>query len=781
MRNLLLIVFLFIFILNEEIDILNAKKNKFYKIIGLFSSCFHHQESLSKQTQHELISTAIQKLSTTLFTRECLAPNTCSNERNFTEFYHYEEYDVCHDVDHLLDILIKLRIGDGDYYLELSDNDTNTKEESNIVLVITYLDQHMVDLVFCLLFQRSARDPELLILRDGQVSPYEFLRGSYPHKGVAYKQFETLSSNLLNIGWKNVVVVLIKIGTKDDINLYTDLFHSIVNGIKKQGNICYVTDVVENEEQLVSTISKLRYVDYRTPILLYGSDKSQKKIFKETEGNLLYNRKWVFNDIASDFNFLNGFSKVGESSVILIHRRPLFTWAKLLVVENSNYYPKWSNLTSADACDMECRNVYRKCLELFVGTKSKLTNYKNVKGVIKRNAKSFVKYYNKGIFNILDGQKLMMASILHSEISDYKPVLQSKECVQPICRAGLFKNFGERQSHWNYSHGWRCTQCPVNTIKPLPGDGKCFPCSSYFISNKRNTECYDPYQKIYFSLQTMSVKLCVAVSSFLCISTLFTILVFMVNKQTWIVQSTDLKISTVHLTLLMINFILPNISFFMDSNWLYWTVYLLSISIVNCCCLSIVLVKSKKLLQAFNSKVLVNRSETKRTTYHQITIVILNMVLTTAIFVCSIKMRELKEKSIRNESTFESVEYCEHGVHIILQIIFLVCLQIACFIPAYQGRNLPSVFNNAMAILYGSFVMVVCSLVFFPVYLFQHDPRDKYIVEHLIFQCFGLIQVGFIYWPKVYILLFQPQKKTKHYLRNKTMKSSVSKAREVCR
>ena len=128
MRNLLLIVFLFIFILNEEIDILNAKKNKFYKIIGIFSSCFHHQESLSKQTQHELISTAIQKLCTTLFTRECLAPNTCSNERNFTEFYHYEEYDVCHDVDHLLDILIKLRIGDGDYYLELSDNDTNTKD-----------------------------------------------------------------------------------------------------------------------------------------------------------------------------------------------------------------------------------------------------------------------------------------------------------------------------------------------------------------------------------------------------------------------------------------------------------------------------------------------------------------------------------------------------------------------------------------------------------------------------------------------------------------------------
>ena len=775
MRYFTIIFFLFIFVFNEDVGTLNAIEIIGpYKIIGLFSSCLHHGSS--KQTQHELKSSTIQKLSRTLFVSDCIAPNTCSNERNFTDLYHYEEYDVCHDFDHLLKILIKFKIGDG-YYLASPDNDT--KEEGNIVMVITYLDQHFVDMVFCLLFKRSAKDPELLLLRDQITPSYEFLRGSFPHKGIAYQQLETLSSNLLRIGWKNVAVVLIKIGTKVEIDLYTELFHSILDGIKAHGDICYMTDVVENEEQLASTISKLRYVDYRTPILLYGSEESQLKIFKQTEGNLLYNRKWGLNDITSDFHFLNGYSKVGESSVILIHRRPLFTWAKLLVVENSSYYPKWSDFTSPDKCDTECRNLYRKCLELFVGIQSKLNQYK--KGLVKRNVKSFVKYYNKGIFNVLDGHSLMISRILHVEMSDYKPLLQSKECLQPICRPGLYKNFGERKDHWNYSYGWRCTQCPINTIKPAQGDGSCIPCSSYYTSNKDKTICYDPYRKIYFSFQTISVKLCVAVSSFLCVSTMLTFLVFMVNKQTWIVQSTDLKISTAHLALLMVNFVLPNISFLMDSSWIYWTVYLLSMSLVNCCCLSIVLVKSKKLLQAFNSKVLVNKNEAKRTTYHQITIVILNLMLSTAIFICSIKMKELKEKSIRNQSTLESVEYCEHGVHICLQIVFLICLQIACFIPAYQGRNLPSVFNNAMAILYGSFVMVVSSLVFFPIYLFQVDPRQKYIVEHLIFQCLGLIQVGFMYWPKVFILLFQPQKKTKHYLRKKTFKSSVSKANGVCR
>ncbi|MEO0685291.1 MAG: hypothetical protein AAFY76_09665, partial [Cyanobacteria bacterium J06649_11] len=532
--------------------------------------------------------------------------------------------------------------------------------------------------------------------------------------------------------------------------------------------------IVENEEQFMKTIQKLRRVDYDTPISLYGAEKYQFRMFDLTEGTLSYRRRWIFNDVDKSIITHEIVPKTKESCIMVEYARTfLYMSNKLFVAQNSHQFPSWINFTRPEDCNLECRNVYGKSLEVFVAFKRRLQRIKKVK---RDFFKTLTRRYNQLSFRILEGAVGHTFELFSSDHPIFKDIFRGNKCPNPTCLPGLHKDFGESQGiTWNRSLGWRCIPCPVNSVKPLKGDGQCVPCSTFFISNKDHTKCYDPYTKVFVKLQWTSVKLCIATSSLLFFFSLFTIFVFARNKQTWIVQSSDLKISTAHLALLMVNFILPNISFFVDSNWLYWTVYLLTISLVNCCCLSIVLVKSKKLLQAFNSKVRVNRSETLRTAYHQISIVILNMILATVLFIFSIEMRGLKETSVRFSSTLESVVYCEHDLHIILQMMFLMCLQIACFIPAYQGRNLPSVFNNAMAIVYGCFVMVVCSLVFLPVYLFQNDPRHKYIVEHLTFQCLGLIQVSFLYWPKVYVLLFHPKKKSKLYLRQKTFSfTSVS-------
>ena len=495
-------------------------------------------------------------------------------------------------------------------------------------------------------------------------------------------------------------------------------------------------------------------------------------MFKATEGTLSYRHRWIFNDVYNDFITHDIRVRSKDSSIILLHARPVYMSSKLYLAQNLNQFPRWHNFSNPDDCNLECENIYEKSLELFIALKKALQLPKQK--IKKISLKILTKRYKQGHFTIVDGHSYgHLTSTAKNNNPIFKNLFRGSKCSNWTCLPGFYKDFGERERNtWNRSFGWRCNQCPVNTVKPLKGDGQCFPCFSFSISDKYHTRCYDPYNKVFIKIEWTSVKLCMATSGFLFASSLLIIFVFMGNKHTWIVKSSDLKISITHLTLLMVNFILPNLFSFVDSNWLYWTVYLLSISLINCCCLSIVLVKSKKLLQAFNSKVQMNRSEVLRTTYHQISIVILNMILTTVLFVFSIQMQELKEQSIRNPSNLELVEYCEHDLHIVLQILFLLSLQIACLVPAYQGRNLPSVFNNAMAIVYASFVMVVCSLVFLPVYLFQADPRHKYIVEHLTFQCLGLAQMSFLYWPKVYVLLFQPEKKSKQYLRAKTFSFS---------
>ena len=766
-----------------------SPKDKPYRIVSLFSSCLNittGYQTSPNRTEHEARSAMIQHLSDYLFTKDCMVPDSCPG-LNFTDIYDYEAYDVCHDHERLVEILIELNLNRKYFPIPTTTTKNNSNgdegldsmaESNNIVMVFTYLDQLMIDMVYSLLlWNRYFLRPEILLFREGTVPTHPDLRGSFPHKGIAYKQSNTISTYFPDVGWDVLVVVLIKIGEKKhEIEVYAENYEATLLSIHKQDKVCVVSDVVETQEQLLRTVDKLRRTNYQTPIILYGDEKYQIEVFKRTEGDLIYRHKWILNDISSGFINNDIYAKLRGTATILVHHRLIYFENKMFVAKNIRYFPDLFNLDTAggNTCSSaECKAIYGSCLGLFAAMKIRMRQPGTLR--FKRiHATQLVRYYNQGYYKIALHRSEHIRMMAHHDIPKYRDVLQSNRCVHPKCGPGFYEDFGQiKETIWNQSHGWRCTACPVNTIKTWHGSGRCVPCSlPFFTSNEENTLCYDPYKKVSFTIDMVSVQFCLATSGFLCLTTLLTLVVFMRNKDTWIVQSTDLTISTIHLMLLMLNFIIPNVSFGMDSSWIYWTVYLVSISLVDCCCLSIVLVKSKKLLQAFNSKVRVNRSEALRTTYHQISIVILNMILTTVLFVFSIQMQELKEQSIRNPSNLELVEYCEHDLHIVLQILFLLSLQIACLVPAYQGRNLPSVFNNAMAIVYASFVMVVCSLVFLPVYLFQADPRHKYIVEHLTFQCLGLAQMSFLYWPKVYVLLFQPEKKSKQYLRAKTFSFS---------
>ena len=113
------------------------------------------------------------------------------------------------------------------------------------------------------------------------------------------------------------------------------------------------------------------------------------------------------------------------------------------------------------------------------------------------------------------------------------------------------------------------------------------------------------------------------------------------------------------------------------------------------------------------------------------------------------------------------------------QLGFQICLQIACFVPAYKGRILPTAFNEAMVMVYVSFSMVFASLVVFPIQIFQKDPNDKYLVVMIASHCSALIQLALIYGTKVYIMLFQAHKNTKEYFRRQTMEMNMSHARTV--
>ena len=139
----------------------DINNNKPFRIIGLFSSCL--SVSTSNRTEHEIKSSIIQNLSRYFFTKDdCFPPNPCPQEiglNKFTELFHYEEYDVCHDIGNLVEILIRMNL-DQQY---VSMNNETLRIENNIYLTVTYLDRPMIDMAYsCLLYTSpSPRDATL--------------------------------------------------------------------------------------------------------------------------------------------------------------------------------------------------------------------------------------------------------------------------------------------------------------------------------------------------------------------------------------------------------------------------------------------------------------------------------------------------------------------------------------------------------------------------------------------------------------------------------------------
>ena len=140
-----------------------------------------------------------------------------------------------------------------------------------------------------------------------------------------------------------------------------------------------------------------------------------------------------------------------------------------------------------------------------------------------------------------------------------------------------------------------------------------------------------------------------------------------------------------------------------------------------------------------------------------------------------IQQREHSQNSSGGD-VYQKITYCDSSLHIHAQIIYFMALQFLALFKAFQGRKLPSILNDAITIIYATFISTIIYSVMFPIYFFQEKKVNGVKVHWLCLLLSNFMFMVIFYGNRMRIVLFNPNKNTKVYYRAMMMANAKQRA-----
>ena len=363
--------------------------------------------------------------------------------------------------------------------------------------------------------------------------------------------------------------------------------------------------------------------------------------------------------------------------------------------------------------------------------------------------------------------------------AEFREFSEKTICKAYICpqeweqsRGELLKQF----TKWNFEYGFTCKQCQHNFVKPTKGNkNACRKCPRYYLSNENHTMCLDPYREQFLTTDTIYFTAFVLSCCNITICA-FTLIVFMKYPNTPIVKSSDFLLAMIHMfTSILINAAFSALRHLKPREW---TCFLDAIFAGNLYTffIAIVLMKSHKILSAFNSMHKLS-TKSKRNTILQQWFTI--FILTTSSVVLTFVAMETQTVTVqsRRDTANKIIHlFCRNILPKTTQFGFAGVLQVATFIVAYRGRNLPDIFNESMSLLYASFASTMSFAVMFILLRFRsNDSNFQASIVWLVASLNSNIYILLCYGKKLFIVLFKKENNTLAYIQQRTFQSNRRK------
>ncbi|XP_066936165.1 metabotropic glutamate receptor 8-like [Clytia hemisphaerica] len=590
-----------------------------------------------------------------------------------------------------------------------------------------------------------------------------------------------LLTHIKVLNWQRIGLILITGDNGINQQYYSEMHNRFTNKLSAQHNrLCYFKDTVDlnNSTSVERIVSKLHSEFQTNVLILFGVPKDQIQLIKKTNVDFHTKHVWFTHGDSSDLlsmkHFPDHYNDLFVITFVTKLRRKILNnkdeFALLIKPQFQNYFVE--NGTRAELTFALTKYILWRFDRMF-GQNSRYTRNRIYMEINKALMISQVVLLreNGGVERFEHFSKQM-----HFLEDKYKPYQHSRIhgtlCHKHSCSPGWEHARGKLLSSltkWSYEFGHTCQKCQKGFIKATYGYEFCHKCPNYYQTNLDHTKCFDPYIDQFYTTNHM-YYLTICFASIGVTLDLFILVVFIFYRDTPIAKSSDFILTAIHLiTSLFINtgilfvrhfkptLVLCNID--ATTFGLFYTLFI-----------AIVLTKSHKILRAFGSMRKLTTKNKRITIIQQYAIIIGLIVSVVLLTLVALSKDYPVVVSQKDPQKLLKYMFCRNQLPKMFQFGFSGLLQVATFIIAYRGRNLPDIFNESMSLLYASFASTMSFVVMFIV-LYFGGKEDVFLPATIIWLAISLnsnIYILLCYGKKMYIILFNKEQNTRSFIQKRT-------------
>ena len=338
---------------------------------------------------------------------------------------------------------------------------------------------------------------------------------------------------------------------------------------------------------------------------------------------------------------------------------------------------------------------------------------------------------------------------------------------------------------------WECVNCPRGTINSNGISSNCSECPERQKPNEERTECVDlPQNNLSWKNTSAIAVTCTAVTGLLL--TGLCIVVFIKYRNSPIVKASNQELSFLLLIVVALLFLLALLYLLTPTDLLCRVINIWRY-IIHTLCVSILLLKSRKIVKAFRPEGplpdgLTSGQKKRKKSFlfkgqrlHLLCLLSVQVILIVAWTISDPPSKQTVVRPLQYVFVVCKLFRSTAGEALLaMTITTVLLLALACIYYAFKGRKIPENFNEARYIGFSMYIVLLSSAAYYPV---EFGLEGWYVgiiggVTTLV-SSFALL--GCMFGPKVYVIFFSPEQNTREAISSEIAKYSAAITRKTSR